>query len=73
MSLRCWMAVIDHQISAAAATGPKAWSWSDPARSPLSAEAVARLRKHVGHGMPVMARSGQEKPGSAGCRPLSQR
>ena len=40
-------------------------------RSPVSAALVARVRKQVGQGMPVMARSGQLNPGSCGCNPFS--
>ena len=57
----------------AAAMGPKACSCTDPARFPVSAAAVARVRKQVGQGMPVSARSGHGIPGSRGCCPLNQR
>ena len=32
---------------------------------------MARVRKQVGQGMPVRARSGQLNPGSCGCNPFS--
>ena len=61
-----WMATADQASSAAAASGPKACSWIEPVRSPVSAVLVARVRKQVGQGMPVRARRGQAQPGSPG-------
>ena len=52
-----------HQISPAATSGPKACCSSEPARSPRNASSVARVRKQVGQGMAVSARSGQLQPG----------
>jgi hypothetical protein len=71
-SLRWFIACADHHSNPAAATGPKACNCKEPARSPVRAALVARLRKQVGQGMPVKARSGQEKPGSAGWSPFNQ-
>ena len=58
--------------------GAEALRWAQAGADVLQLEkfspaAVARVRKQVGQGMPVRARSGQEKPGRCGCRPLSQR
>ena len=72
----CWrwrIARIAQPSRAAAARGPKACSWIAPARSPVSAALVARVRKQVGQGMPVRAQNGQAQPGGPGCSPFSQR
>ena len=72
-SRRCLRLATLQLIMAPAATGPKACKLIEPVKSPVRAAAVARVRKQVGQGTPVNARSGQAQPGRAGCRPFSQR
>lgn len=62
-----------HATSKAASGGPNMCISKECIISPLSAAAVARVKKQPGHGIPVAAKMGHVNPGSSGCLPLSHR
>ena len=64
MSRRWRIETTDQSTKTAASTGPNRCKCTASWRSPVRAALVARVRKQVGQGMPVRARSGQLKPGS---------
>ncbi len=72
-SRRRRIAASDQITSPAANSGPKACSCKALLKSPRRLAQVARVRKQLGQGMPVRARSGQLKPGNSGLPPLNHR
>jgi hypothetical protein len=58
------METTDQPTKTAAITGPNKCQCRALWTSPVRAVLMARVRKQVGQGMPVRARSGQLNPGS---------
>ena len=64
MSRRWRIETTDQPTKTAASTGPNRCQCTESWRFPVRAELMARVRKQVGQGIPVRARSGQLNPGS---------